>query len=130
MFVRSRGSRRKLAEKRILLVEDERELRELLVLGLRRAGYPVDGAATAAEARQLLDAQSYALVIADWRLPDGNGIDLADQAVKLRARTLIISGYLFGLPAGAAQRHGTITKPITTDDLVTAVQRRIGNPNT
>src|SRR5260370_34651746 len=76
-----------MAEKRILLVEEERELRELLVLGLRRAGYTVDGAATAAEAQQLLDAQSYALVIADWHLPDGNGIDLADQAVKLRART-------------------------------------------
>ena len=118
----------RMAEKRILLVEDERELRELLVLGLRRAGYTVDGAATAAKAQQLLQAQSYALVIADWRLPDGNGIDLADQAAKFRARTLVISGYSFGLPASAAQRHGTITKPITIYDLVAAVQHRIGNP--
>lgn len=117
-----------MAEKRILLVANERELRELLVLGLRKAGYTIDGAATAAEAQQLLALQPYALVIADWHLPDGNGIDLADQAAKLRARTLIVSGYLFGLPAGAAQRHGTITKPITTYDLVAAVQHRIGNP--
>jgi hypothetical protein len=63
--------------------------------------------------------------IIDWRHPDGNGIDLP---AKLRARTIIISGYAFGLPAGAAERHGTITKPITHSDLVTAVQRRIGNP--
>jgi DNA-binding response OmpR family regulator len=117
-----------MAGKRVLLVEDERELRELLVLGLCRAGYTVDGAATAAEAQQLLDAQSYALVIADWRLTDGNGIDVADRAAKIRARTIIISGYAFGLPAGAAEHHGVITKPITVYDLVAAVQRRIGNP--
>jgi DNA-binding response OmpR family regulator len=118
-----------MAEKRILLVEDERELRELLAIGLRRAGYMVDIAATAAEAQQLMQAQSYALVIADWRLPDGNGIDLADAAVKRRAKTLIISGYLFGLPAGAAERHAMLTKPITVYDLIAAVQRRIGNPS-
>jgi DNA-binding response OmpR family regulator len=78
-----------MVEKRILLVEDERELRESLVVGLRRAGYAVDGAAKATEAQRLLEAQSYALVIVDWQLPDGNGIDLADQAAKLRAWTLV-----------------------------------------
>ena len=115
--------------KRILLVEDERELCELLAIGLRRAGYTVDAAATADEARRLIEAQSYALVIVDWRLPDGNGIDLADQALKRRAKTLIISGYSFGLPAGAAQRHSVVMKPITVYDLVAAVQSRIGNPS-
>ena len=94
-----------MPEKRILLVEDERELREVLALGLRRAGYTVDVAATASEADQLLDQKQYALLIADWRLPDGNGIDLADRAAKLRAKTIIISGYVFTLPAGAADRH-------------------------
>ena len=124
----SHDDRARMAEKRILLVEDEGELREVLAIGLRRAGYPVDATATAAEARQLIQAQSYALVIADWQLPDGNGIDLADDALNRRSRTLIISGYLFGLPAGAAQRHAVLTKPITVYDLVAAVQHRIGNP--
>ena len=117
-----------MAEKRILLVEDERELRDVLALGLRRAGYTVDATATTADAHLLLDQKAYALVIADWRLPDGNGIDLADMAARLRARTIIISGYAFGLPAGAAERHGVLTKPITTYELVGAVQRKIGNP--
>ena len=114
--------------KRILLVEDEGELRDVLALGLRRAGYSVDLAETAATAHRMLDQKQYALVIADWRLPDDNGIDLADRAVKLRARTIIISGYAFGLPAGAADRHGVLTKPITTYALVAAVQQKIGNP--
>jgi DNA-binding response OmpR family regulator len=120
--------KRKLAEERILLVEDERELRELLAIGLRRAGYTVDVAATAAEAQQLIEAQSYALVIADWLLPDGNGIDLADRALEHGAKTLIISGYLFGLPAGAARRHFLLRKPFSIDDLVVAVQNRIKTP--
>ena len=74
--------RTRIAEKRVLLVEDERELRELLALGLRRAGYAVDVAATASEARELIEPHSYTLVIADWLLPDGNGIDLADRALE------------------------------------------------
>jgi CheY-like chemotaxis protein len=97
----------------------------LLALGLRRARYTVDVAATATEARQLIEAQSYALVIADWMLPDGNGIDLADRALEDRAKTLIISGYLFGLPAGAARRHRLLRKPFSIDDLVAAVQNRM-----
>jgi DNA-binding response OmpR family regulator len=67
-------------------------------------------------------------VIADWRLPDGNGIDLADRAAKLHSKTIIISGYIFSLPAGAANRHGLLTKPISIYNLLAAVQHRIGNP--
>ena len=100
----------------------------MLALGLRRARYTVDVAATATEARQLIEAQSYALVIADWMLPDGNGIDLADRALEHRAKTLIISGYLFGLPAGAARRHCLLKKPFSIDDLVAAVRNRMETP--
>jgi DNA-binding response OmpR family regulator len=115
-----------MANGRLLLVEDEPDLCALLALSLRRAGYTVDIASTAAEAQELMQAQSYAMVIVDWVLPDGNGIDLADDALQRDARTLIISGYAFGLPAGAAQRHEILMKPVSTDDLVAAVQRRIG----
>src|SRR5260221_12309783 len=115
-----------MPEKRILLVEDEPAILELFADDLRAKGYVVDLAACVAEGQQHLDAQSYALVIADWRLPDGNGIDLADRAIKLRAKTFIISGYLFGLPAGAADRHKRLRKPIRPGDLVAAVERSIG----
>jgi DNA-binding response OmpR family regulator len=97
----------------------------LAARGLRRAGYTVDVAATAAEAQQLIEGQSYVLVIAYWLLPDGNGIDLADRALEHRAKTLIISGYLIDLPAGAAQRHRLLRKPFSIEDLVAAVQNRI-----
>jgi two-component system cell cycle response regulator CpdR len=117
-----------MPKKRILLAEDEDAVREFLLNVLQAAGYTVDAVDTAAEANRRLAAATYSLLIADWRLPDGNGIDLADTGANLGAKTIIISGFLFGLPAGAAERHDLLATPISTYDLVAAVQRKIGNP--
>ena len=88
-----------MAEKRILPVEDEPEISEFLTTALRGSGYAVDAARTAKEAWAYLDAQRYALVIADWRLPDGDGSLIADSAAELGAKTFLMSGYLFTCPA-------------------------------
>ena len=117
-----------MVEKRILFVDAEVDAREFLALGLRGAGYTVDAVATAAEANRRLDAQFYALGIVDWRLPDGDGAELADRVLGLRAKTLIISGDMFALPAEAADRHETMMKPIKSFALVAAVQRMIRSP--
>jgi two-component system cell cycle response regulator CpdR len=112
--------------KQILLVEDEATTRELLEHILLAEGYAVDAVATAAAAGLQLGTERYALVIADWVLPDGNGIDIADHAANLGARTIIISGYLFRLPAGAAERHQLMKKPLRPHEMVEAVRRVIG----
>lgn len=112
--------------KQILLVEDEATTRELLKHILLAEGYAVDAVATAAAAEIQLGTKRYALVIADWVLPDGNGIDTADHAANLGARTIIISGYLFRLPAGAAERHQLMMKPIRPHEMIAAVRRSIG----
>jgi hypothetical protein len=49
----------------------------------------------------LLDSTTYTLVLADWRRPDGDGIQLADRAPEAGDSTVIMSGSLFQLP----QRH-------------------------
>jgi len=59
-----------------LIVDDERDIRELLVLTLGRMGLRTDTAATLSEARTLLAANHYDLCLTDMRLPDGSGIDL------------------------------------------------------
>jgi hypothetical protein len=59
--------------KRVLLVEDETDIAEILALVLEGAGYAVDTAGTVAQARQRLDQSTYTLVNTDLRLPDGNG---------------------------------------------------------
>ena len=115
-----------MAEDRILLIEDEATSRELLTYILEGEGYAVDAVETAAAANACLESTEYALVIADWLLPDGNGIDLADHAGQLGAKTFIVSGYLIGLPAGAADRHTLFRKPVRPEDLVAAVHEAIG----
>jgi DNA-binding response OmpR family regulator len=111
--------------KRILLIEDEATTRELLMHALRGEGYAVDSADTAAAATYF-ESTLYALVIADWLLPDGNGIDLADRAAKLGAKTIVFSEHLFRLPAGAADRHQLMMKPVRPHEMVAAVRRTIG----
>jgi DNA-binding response OmpR family regulator len=59
---------------RLLVVEDNATLSELLAKGLRTAGYEVDLLATAAEARTVLMTTTYAAVILDLGLPDGDGL--------------------------------------------------------
>jgi DNA-binding response OmpR family regulator len=84
--------------KRILLVEDDPDVYYLLSHVLYGEGYGVDVAKTVAEAYRYLDGNSYALVIADWRLPDGDGTVIAEAAAVLGAKTFVMSGYLFQMP--------------------------------
>ena len=115
-----------MAEKRILLVEDESDISAFLTIALRGEGYVVDVAGTAGEAWAYLDAERYALVIADWRLPDGDGSLIADSAAELGAKTFLMSGYLFHMPGGRADTHETLMKPVRPSEMVAAVQRSIG----
>ncbi|MDR1074763.1 MAG: sigma-54 dependent transcriptional regulator [Xanthomonadaceae bacterium] len=62
-----------------LIVDDERDIRELLVLTLGRMGLRVDTAANLTEARELLSRNAYDLCLTDMRLPDGNGIELVGE---------------------------------------------------
>ena len=61
---------------RILVVDDEPDLRTLYELTLLREGYRVDAAGSLAEAWQRLEAQRFDAVITDMRLPDGLGLEL------------------------------------------------------
>jgi DNA-binding response OmpR family regulator len=112
---------------RILLVEDD-DVGVLLTDVLSGEGYLVDLATTNAEAWACLDAHEYALVIADWKLPDGDGTLVADAAAQLDARTVVMSGYLPQMPGGRADAHETLMKPVRPSELVNVVQRSIGVP--
>jgi two-component system response regulator PilR (NtrC family) len=115
-----------MAEKRILLLEDEEDVSELYRLGLRSAGYAIDVAKNVAQARQQLAASRFDLVIVDLRLPDGDGLQIADQAADMGSRTCIVSSYLFQTPASLAERHEVLMKPLRPRELVAAVGRLIG----
>ena len=60
---------------RILIVDDEADLRELLEITLVKMGLDIDSASDLAAARDYLKQHEYALVLTDMRLPDGLGIE-------------------------------------------------------
>ena len=64
---------------RILIVEDEPAIRELVSVNLRHAGYTVSEADTAEAARIQLDNRLPDLVLLDWMLPGQSGIDFAKR---------------------------------------------------
>jgi two-component system response regulator PilR (NtrC family) len=67
-------------KKRVLIIDDEPDIRELLDLTLSRMGLDVTAAADLGEARQALSGNTFSFCLTDMRLPDGNGLDLVRSA--------------------------------------------------
>jgi len=65
-----------MKDRRVLIVDDEPDIRELLEITLGRMGLATESAANLAEAHAQLDAHGFDFCLTDMRLPDGNGIDL------------------------------------------------------
>ena len=63
----------------VLIVDDEHDIRELLVLTLGRMGLRTDTAPSLAAARQMLGESAYDLCLTDMRLPDGSGLELVSE---------------------------------------------------
>ncbi len=61
---------------RLLLVEDEADLASAIARGLRREGHAVDVAGTVGDAEMRLTSTEYDLLLLDWNLPDGAGVDI------------------------------------------------------
>jgi DNA-binding response OmpR family regulator len=61
---------------RILVVEDEANIADYLVIGLREEGYTVEHAADGGSAWQRLHAESWDLILLDWSLPGQDGLEL------------------------------------------------------
>lgn len=102
---------------RILVVDDEPDLRTLYELTLLRAGYQVDTAANVTEALQQLSAQSFEVVITDMRLPDGLGLAVIQKlkAEKRKERCIVITAYGSAENAVESLKAGAfdyLTKPV------------------
>ncbi|HBL18846.1 MAG: hypothetical protein A2X36_01430 [Elusimicrobia bacterium GWA2_69_24] len=113
---------------RILVVDDESGDCELNKAILEAAGYAVDTAETLAQARRLLGQRSYAILLLDLRLPDGNGLDLLSDAETLdsHAAAIIMTAFSSVEAAVAAVKAGAydfLTKPCPEEKLVAAVHR-------
>ena len=102
---------------KLLVVDDEPDLRTLYELTLLREGYDVDSAGTVEEAWARLSESSYNAVISDMRLPDGTGLDLLRrlEAAGRAEKTIVITAYGSAENAVEALKCGAfdyLTKPV------------------
>ena len=115
---------------RVLVIDDEADLRELIELTLIGMGLDVDCAATVSEARRLLARGGYALCLTDMRLPDGDGIDLDAAIARDHPGTpvAVITAYGSAENAVAALKAGAfdyLSKPVALDALRNLVRSAI-----
>src|SRR3954447_21628499 len=106
---------------RILLVEDDANIRALMEHVLLGDSYQVDPAPRAAQARMLLAGGGYDLVLTDGLLPDGTGIHIADEAERQGIRAMIVTAYAFQFPKRDLARYALLLKPVRPDELLEAV---------
>jgi DNA-binding response OmpR family regulator len=77
--------------KRALIVAHHRSTRDALFSALEQAGYEVDCVTTKTEARVLLDISDHDVLIANDRLPDGRGYDVAVAAEELGTKSYLVT---------------------------------------
>ena len=112
---------------KLLIVEDESSLRELLARALRKEQYVVETASTYAEASDKLAAYSYDCILLDIMLPDGNGLQLLERLRRAdkRENVIIISARdsledkVLGLKEGA---DDYLPKPFAASEFLARVR--------
>src|SRR5436309_12800158 len=120
----------------ILLLEDERFVREVASEILRSAGYGLLQARCAEEARRLFyEHEDVHLLVTDVVLPDDNGAHLVGELGSRRPglKTIFISGY----PENAVARVGLqehdfqyyLPKPFSTESLITKIKQVLEDSN-
>jgi two-component system response regulator PilR (NtrC family) len=114
----------------VLIVDDERDIRELLVLTLGRMGLRCDTASSLADARALLRHNQYALCLTDMRLTDGTGVDLVRDISQLYPDTPVAMITAFGNQEAAvnALKAGAfdfVSKPVDLTVLRGLVQNAL-----
>ncbi len=133
------GRPRRNAAPTILLVEDEPEIRELLVFTIRRGGYNVVDASSAEEGIRCLDGHIPDLIVIDWMLPGMDGLEFARH---VRRDELAAHLPLIMLTARDGEENivksfdsgidDYLTKPFSPKELlarIKALLRRVGSPD-
>ena len=115
---------------RILIIEDEITLNRTLQEGLTDFGYQVDTAENYKDAEYFIDIRNYDLVLTDWMLPDGDGIELCKIVKNRSSRTAVVilsarddkDSEIEALKSGA---DDYIKKPFDFDILLARIEARL-----
>jgi DNA-binding NtrC family response regulator len=113
--------------RKILIVDDEEKLREILQFFLKRAGFETAQAADGEEALELIKKYNYSMVITDLKMPKMDGMTLLKEIKKVDpdCPVLILTAYgnpETGFQAGREGALGYITKPFEEKEVVDKVR--------
>jgi two-component system response regulator PilR (NtrC family) len=111
-----------MAETRVLVVDDERSMRELLSITLRQAGYAVSLADGGAAAIEQLGREAFDLVVTDLRMQETDGMAVLRAALERAPETVVVvvTAYASTETAVEAMKLGAydyITKPFKLDEI-------------
>jgi two-component system response regulator AtoC len=112
-----------MPETKILIADDEQEIRDLFVEALRRQGYDVVSARDGREAVQIIQQGGVAVAFLDLRMPGLNGIDALGEIVRISPRTqvVMITGHYEDSTVDEALRLGSflcLMKPFKVRDVL------------
>src|SRR3984893_1704863 len=113
---------------RVLIVEDESNMRKVLSANLRQDGHALVEAATVKEGLQAVHANGFDVVLLDQKLPDGEGSEVLKAIQQSEPSTAVVVLTAYGTVelAVEAMRSGAfdfLTKPFSSDNLRAVVHR-------
>lgn len=122
-----------MKDQRILVVDDEKSIREFLTILLQQEDYEVVTAASVRQGKELLAKERPALVMCDLKLPDGTGLEVLQHARDQNLSTpfIIITAHTTPQHALEAMRAGAaeyLSKPFNVDDLKAILSKLLSAP--
>ena len=115
------------ARPKVLIVEDNSDVRRLYAIGLNQRGYEVKLAANGAEAVDRIASERPDIVLLDWVMPLMDGAEVLSklqEANDVEIPVIVISGYPQPKQDQWDPRiQSWLTKPVSIDELVSEIQR-------
>jgi CheY-like chemotaxis protein len=110
---------------KVLIVEDDSDVRRLFAIGLNQRGFEVKLAANGADAVERIRSEKPDVVLLDWLMPLMDGGQMLDHLGNGAGKAAII--VISGEPAPATpdpRVQAWLTKPVTIDELVSEIEQR------
>jgi len=121
-----------MKSKKILIVDDEKQILEMMTELLEENGFKSGQALTGEEALKMLESEAYSLVISDVRMPEMDGFELLEE-IKARypkTKMIMMTGYTDDYDISDALILGAedyITKPFDEAKIMLAVKNALKN---
>jgi two-component system response regulator AtoC len=114
--------------RRVLVVDDEENLRHMLQILLRREGYEAVGASSVDAALVEIDRQAFDIIITDLRMPGRNGLELVDEVRRRNLDTTVVVMTAYGSKEVAieAMKRGAydyLSKPFEADEVLLLLRK-------